>query len=61
MSGQPVVHQLRLLQCASVITSKAPVYNAINYDWNTCNQRNIIYTVVGVCHIRIGEIISPPS
>jgi len=35
--------------------------NTINYDRNTCSQKNTIYTVVGVCHIRIGGIMSPPS
>jgi hypothetical protein len=35
--------------------------NTINYDRNTCSQKNTIYTVVGVCHIRIGGIMSPSS
>jgi hypothetical protein len=53
-----MVHQLRLLWRASVITSKVPFYNAINYDQNTCSQGTLSIRLWGVFHIRIGEIMS---
>jgi hypothetical protein len=40
---------------------QALVYNTINYDRSTCSQMNIIYTVVRVYHIRIGERMGSPS
>jgi len=55
-----MVPQLRPSQRASVITSQMHVYDPINYDLSTYSQRDIIYTVVGVCHIRIGEMMSSP-
>jgi Ni,Fe-hydrogenase I cytochrome b subunit len=48
-----MVPQLLPSRRASVIISQVHIYNTINYDRSTYSQRNIIYTVVGVCHIRI--------
>jgi hypothetical protein len=55
-----MVPQLQPSRRASVIISQLHVYNPINYDLGTCSQRDIIYTVVGVYHICIGEMMSSP-
>jgi len=56
----PMVLQLRPSRRALVLISQMYVYNPINYDPSTCSQRNIIYTIMGVCHISIDEMMSSP-